>query len=193
MSKQPIKIIAEVSARHLHLSKDDFEKLFGKDKKLTPMKPLFQDGQFAAWEWVTLRTAKAEIPHVRVLGPTREKTQIEISLTDAYTLGIEPLVRESGNLEGTPGLTLISEKGEVKTRGGVILTLRHIHASDKDAEKYGLKNGQIVSVKTLGQRALVFNNVVVRIKQDYVWRFHVDTDEANAADIKNGDECEVIV
>ncbi len=193
MSKQPIKVIIEVSARHLHLSKDDFEKLFGKEKKLTPMKPLFQDGQFASWERVTLKTAKAEIPHVRILGPLRERTQIEISLTDAYNLGIEPLVCRSGDLDGTPGLTLVSDQGEVKTRGGVILSQRHLHASDEDAKKYNLRDGQFVSVKTFGPRALVFNNVIVRIRSDYVWRFHIDTDEANAAGIKSGDEGEIII
>jgi len=193
MPKPPIKVIIEVSARHLHLSKDDFEKLFGKEKKLTPMKSLFQDGQFASWEWVTLKTAKAEIPHVRILGPLRERTQIEISLTDAYNLGIEPLVRQSGDLDGTPGLTLVSDQGEVKTRGGVILSQRHIHASIKEAKKYHLKDGQIVAVKTFGPRALVFNNIIVRIRSDYVWRFHIDTDEANAAGVRNGDEGELII
>lgn len=193
MSKRPIKIIVEVSTRHVHLSKDDFEKLFGKDKQLTPMKPLFQDGQFAAWEWVTLKTIKAAIPHVRALGPLRKNTQIEISMTDAYTLGIEALVRQSGDLEGTPGLNLVSDKAEVQTRGGVILTHRHIHARDTDASKYGLKDGQVVSVKIGGQRGIIFNNVVVRVRSDYVWRFHIDTDEGNAAGVKNGDEAEVIV
>lgn len=193
MVKKTIKIIVEVSTRHVHLSKDDFEKLFGKDKKLTPMKPLFQDGQFAAWEWVTLETAKAKIPHARVLGPLRERTQIEISMTDAYTLGIEALVRQSGDLEDTPGLTLVSDQAEVQTRGGVILTHRHIHARYTDASKYGLKDGQVVSVKVAGQRGLIFNNVVVRVRSDYVWRFHVDTDEGNAAGVKNGDEAEVII
>jgi len=193
MVKKPIKIIIEVSVRHIHLSNDDFKKLFGSDKELTPMKPLFQDGQFASWEWVTLKTVKAEIPHVRVLGPTREKTQIEISMTDAYTLGIEPLIRQSGHLEGTPGLTLVSDKGEVKTRGGVILTQRHVHASGEDAKKYGLKEGQIVSVKFEGSRGLIFNNAITRVKDDYVWRFHIDTDEANAAGIQQGDEGEVII
>ena len=192
MSKQPIKIIVEVSARHLHLSKDDYEKLFGQGKKLTPMKPPFQDGQYASWEWLTLKTAKGQIPHVRILGPLREKTQIEVSLTDAFYLGMEPLVRQSGDLDGTPGLTLVSDQGEVETKEGVILSHRHIHASTKDAQKYGLKDGQIVAVKTFGPRALIFNNVVVRIESDYVWRFHIDTDEANAAGVKNGDEGELI-
>jgi len=193
MSKTPIKIIVEVSARHAHLSAQDFEQLFGKNKNLTPMKPLYQDGQYASWEWVTLKTAKAEIPHVRVLGPLRDKTQIEISLTDAYNLGIEPLVRKSGDLDGTPGLTLISHLGEIKTRGGVILSNRHIHASLEDAKKYGLKDAQIVSVQTVGPRGLIFNNVTVRVKSDYVWRFHIDTDEANASGVKSGDETEVII
>ena len=183
----------EVSARHLHLSKNDFEKLFGKKRKLTPMKPLFQDGQFASWEWVTLKTAKAQIPHVRVLGPLRKKTQIEISLTDAYNLGVDPLVRQSGDLAGTPGLILVSDLAEVKTRGGVILSQRHIHASTKEAKKYNLKDGQLVSVKTFGPRAMVFNNIIVRVRADYVWRFHLDTDEANAAGLKNGDEGELII
>jgi putative phosphotransacetylase len=193
MNNAPIKIIVEVSARHAHLSKQDFEGLFGREKRLTQMKPLFQDGQFASWEWVTIKTAKAQIPHVRVLGPLREKTQIEISMTDAYTLGIEALVRQSGDLEGTPGLSLLSHDKEIETKGGVILTQRHIHASSLDAKKYNLKNGQIVSVKIGGGRSLTFNNVAVRVKEDYVWRFHIDTDEANASGLKSGDETEVII
>jgi propanediol utilization protein len=193
MPSTPIKIITEVSARHVHLSQSDFEQLFGKNKQLTPMKPLYQDGQFASWEWVTLQTAKASIEHVRVLGPLRDRTQIEVSLTDAFALGIEPLVRESGELDGTPGLTLVSRQGQVKTRGGVILSFRHIHASTADAKKYGLHDGQIVSVRSDGPRSLIFNNVIVRVKSDYVWRLHLDTDEANAAGLKNGSEAEVII
>jgi len=193
MKKEPIPIIIEVSARHAHLSKDDFEQLFGKGKKLTPMKKLLQDGQFASWEWVSIKTAKGEIEHVRVVGPFREQTQVEISLTDAYRLGIEPLIRPSGQLDRTPGLTLISEKAKINTGGGTILSQRHIHASTKEAKQYGLKDGQVVSVKAGKEREIIFNNVTVKVRDRYKWRFHIDTDEANAASIENGDRGGVII
>ncbi len=182
--KEPIKVIIEVSARHAHLSVVDFEALFGKGARPTMFRQLSQPHSFAAQETITIKTVKNELKHVRVLGPCTERTQIEISKTDAYYLGIPALVRESGDLDGTPGLTLIGPKGEVKIRSGVILAHRHIHASPADAKKYGLKHGQMVSVKFAhGSRALTFHNVLVRVHKNFVWRMQVDTDEANAAGI----------
>jgi len=184
MAKQPIKIIIEISARHLHMSKADFKAIFGKDAELTVFRRLSQPHSFAANELVTLKTAKDELKNVRILGPFKKQTQVEISKTDAFYLGIPILVRESGNLEGTPGLTIVGPKGEIKIRNGVILAHRHIHASPSDAKKYGVKHKQLVSVKfNNGPRAVTFHKAMVRVSRDFSWRMQVDTDEANAAGV----------
>ena len=183
MSKNPIKIIIETSARHVHISKSDFEAVFGKGEKLTLFRQLSQPHSFAANEVVSIRTTKDELRNVRILGPFKEKTQVEISKTDAYYLGIPALVRESGNLDGTPGLTIIGPRGEVKIRSGVILAHRHIHASPNDAQKYGVKHSQLVSVKFNGPRAVTFHNVLIRVDKIFDWRMQIDTDEANAAGV----------
>jgi len=183
MFKNPIKIIIETSARHVHISKTDFETIFGKGTELTMFRQLSQPHSFAANEVVTLKTVKDELKNVRILGPLQKRTQVEISKTDAYYLGIPALVRESGNLDGTPGLTIIGPKGEVEIRSGVILAHRHIHASPDDAKKYGVKHGQMVSVKFNGPRGVSFYNVLVRVDKKFTWRMQIDTDEANAAGV----------
>ena len=189
----PIKIITEVSARHVHLCKKDLEKLFGKGYNLTPIRDLSQPGDFAAQETLTIKTAKSRIDNVRIIGPLRKKTQVEIAVTDAYTLGIVPPIRVSGDLKGSTGATLIGPKGKVDLKEGVIIAKRHIHASPKDARKYNLKNGQTVSVKIKeGKRRLIFNDVIVRVSPRYLWRFQIDTDEANAAGVVRMTEGEVI-
>jgi putative phosphotransacetylase len=179
-----------VSNRHLHLSQKDMEVLFGKTYALQSMKALTQTGQFAAHETVTLRTPKGEISKVRILGPVRPETQIEISLTDSFKLGIKAPVRESGQIENTPGLTLAGPSGEITLEKGVIIASRHIHMNELDAEKYQVKNGQIVAVATQGPRAIIFKNVVIRVRHDFVLDFHIDTDEANAAGLSN---CESVM
>ena len=135
MIKSPT-IIIETSARHVHISKEDFEVLFGKGAKLTMFRQLSQPHSYAANEIVILSTAKDELRNVRILGPFKDRTQVEISKTDSYYLGIPALTRESGDLDGTPGITIVGPKGEVKIRSGVILAHRHIHASPSDAKKY---------------------------------------------------------
>ena len=177
------KIIIETSARHVHISKADFEAVFGKSAELTMFRQLSQPHSFAANEIVTLKTAKDELKNVRILGPIKDRTQVEISKTDAYYLGIPALVRESGDLDGTVGLTIAGPKGEVKIRSGVILAHRHIHASPADAKKYGVKHGQLVSVKFSGPRGLTFHNVLVRVDKKFSWRMQIDTDESNAAGV----------
>lgn len=184
MEKDKIKIIVETSARHVHLDKKTLEKLFGKGYKLTPDYPLSQKGEFAAKERVILKTKKGEIKRVRIIGPLRKKTQIEISRTDAFHLKINPPLRLSGDLKNTPGITLIGPKGEVKLKQGVIIAARHIHCDPKTAKKLNLKHGDKVSVIIKGKRGLIFNNVVVRIRKNFVWRMQIDTDEANAAGIR---------
>jgi len=179
-----IKVPLEVSARHVHLSKEDLEKLFGKGYELTVIKAISQRGQYAARETVTLKTEKGEIPNVRIVGPVRKQSQVEISRTDALKLGLNPPLRVSGGVEGSPGIILIEPEGnKIELKEGVIIAKRHIHASPEEAAMYGLKNGQIVSVKVGGERGLTFDNVVVRIDPTFVWAFQLDTDEANAAGI----------
>ncbi|KAF2955377.1 phosphate propanoyltransferase [Marinitoga sp. 38H-ov] len=181
-------IVVGVSNRHVHLSKEDLEILFGKDYKLHPMKDLKQPGQYAAEEVVTLVGPKGSIERVRVLGPVRKETQIEISQSDAFKLGVKAPVRDSGDLDGTPGIKIIGPKGEVETKKGLILAKRHIHMLPEDAEIYGVKDKDLVYVIVeSGDRKLIFGDVLVRVSPKYSLEFHVDTDEANAALIKTGD------
>jgi len=187
-----MKVPIGVSARHLHLSKEDLERLFGKGAQLNVYKPLSQPGQFAAVEEVEVIGPKGRALKLRVLGPIRKVTQVEISLTDAINLGIQPPVRESGDIEGTPGIRIRGPLGEIEIPKGVIIARRHIHTPKDKAEELGLTDKQIVKVKVEGIRAVTFDNVLVRVGDEFVWEFHVDTDEANAALVKTGDMATVI-
>ena len=175
------KILVETSARHVHLSKEDLAKLFGEGAELTFKKALSQPGQFACEERVKLVGPKKEIANVIILGPVRPATQIELSYTDARTLGIDAPLRESGNVAGTPGLKLVGPAGEVDVAEGAIVAKRHIHMTPADAENYGVENGQIVSVKIESERSAVLGDVVVRVNPNFSLAMHIDTDEANAA------------
>ena len=175
------KILVEVSARHIHLSAADLAALFGEGHELTVKKELSQPGQYACEEKVTLRGPKGEMK-LSVLGPTRKETQVELSLTDARTIGVKATIRESGDIDGTAGITLVGPCGEVTLEKGVIAAKRHIHMTVADAEKYGITDKQIVSVKIpTADRALVFGDVVARVSDSYALAMHIDTDEANAA------------
>lgn len=185
------KVPVGVSNRHIHLSAEDLETLFGPDYELTPIKDLSQTGQFAADEKLTIVTPKNAIQNVRVLGPVRSQTQVEISRTDAFALGLRPPVRDSGSLENSEGITLVGPKGSIHIKEGVIIALRHIHMSPKDAEEFGVKDKDIVSVKAGGERGVIFTNVLVRVRDDFVLEMHIDTDEANAAGLGNGAIVEV--
>lgn len=178
---KPIPI--ETSARHLHLSQEDLETLFGKGHQLTPRKELSQPGQYACVEKVDVVGPKRTLTGVTVLGPLRQSTQVEISLTDARSIGITVPIRESGDIEGSAGCKLVGPAGEVELSQGVIAAKRHIHMTPEDAAEYGVSDRQIVSVKTLdgNRRSLVFGDVVVRVHQDFGLAMHVDTDEGNAA------------
>lgn len=191
MAKLIGKVPVGISNRHIHLSQEDLETLFGKGYQLTPVKDLKQTGQFAAEETLTIATKKGVIQNVRVLGPTRSKTQVEISRTDSFALGLRPPVRDSGALEGSEGVTIIGPEGSIKLDEGVIIALRHIHMSPVDAEQFGVQDKDIVTVKVDGERGLVFENVLVRVRDDFVLEFHIDTDEANAAGLANNQEVEV--
>jgi len=188
MKKKEFPIIAGVSNRHVHLSREDLDLLFGKGYTLTPTKDLGQPGQFACKEMVTIVGPKGSIENVRILGPKRKDTQIEISLTDAFKLGIMPPVRDSGDIEGTPGITIIGPNGKLEKEKGVIIAKRHVHMRPSDAEKFGVKDKDIVKVIVEnGDRKLIFDDVLIRVSEKFALEFHVDTDEANAALLKTGD------
>ena len=176
------KFIVETSARHVHLTDADLEVLFGKGAKLTPKKDLSQPGQFACEERVDLVGPKKTIARVSVLGPTRSHTQIEVSLTAARTLGVTAPVRESGDIAGSGAITLVGPAGQIELTEGVIAAKRHIHADPASAAEMGVKDKDIVKVKldTEG-RALIFDDVVVRVSDKYALAMHIDTDEGNAA------------
>ncbi|MED1953994.1 phosphate propanoyltransferase [Brevibacillus centrosporus] len=176
-----------VSNRHVHLSPEDVEKLFGVGYQLTPLRPLSQPGQFAAKETVTLLGPKGSITGVRILGPARGASQVEISKTDGFVLGIHPPIRVSGSLEGTPGITLIGPKGFVSLQTGVIVAKCHVHMSDTDALASGVQDGDSLMLQMSGERALIFPDVTVRVSNRYALDFHIDLDEANAANLSTGD------
>lgn len=184
-----------VSGRHIHLNRNDMDILFGSGSELTPIKDLIQPGQFASAETVTLRGPKGEFQKVRVLGPLRPKTQIEISLSDSFKLGVKAPIRMSGDLAGTPGIELIGPKGSISTNQGVIVAKRHIHMEPWRAEKLGFENGQVVKVKagTPGERELILDNVVMRVSDDAGLEIHVDQDEANACGLRTGDMIEILI
>jgi len=178
-----MQVPIEISARHIHLSKPDLEILFGPGFELTKFRDLSQTGQFASNEIVKLVGLKGELDGVRILGPVRAKTQVEVSETEARHLGLTPPVRDSGNLDGTPGFKIVGPKGEVEIKSGVILALRHIHIDPETASKIKVKNGDRVKVDTIGPRDLLFENVLVRVDPSFKLAMHIDTDEANAAGI----------
>lgn len=182
-----------VSNRHLHLSKKDIEALFGEGYSLTKKKDLSQPGQFACEETVTLVGPKGSLEGVRILGPAREASQVELAITDAIKLGVQAPVRDSGNHEGTQGIDILANGRKISLVSGVIIAMRHLHMSNEDAERYGVKDKDIVKVKVDGPRGGIFHNVLVRVKSAFVLDFHVDTDEANAFGLKNGDVVTVII
>lgn len=176
------KILVETSARHVHLTEADMEILLGKGNTLTVKKMLSQPGQFASNERISLVGPKGAINNVLILGPTRPATQVEISLTDARSLGISVPVRESGDISGSAGLKLVGPTGEIEISEGAIAAKRHIHLDPATAEELGVSDKQIVSAKVItGERSLTFGEVVVRVSEKFEPAVHIDTDEANAA------------
>lgn len=177
------KIPIEISARHIHLSPKDLEALFGNNYQLKKMRQLTQPSDFAVEEILDVQFGQKIISRIRIVGPIREKTQIELSMTDVIYLGITPIIKKSGDLESTSGITLIGPKNKIEIKEGVIIPWRHIHCSQEEAKELGLENGMMVSVKIEGNRALIFNNVLVRAADNYKLCMHLDTDEGNAAGI----------
>ena len=177
-----MKILIETSARHVHVTEADLITLFGEGAKLTPKKDLSQPGQFACVERVNVIGPKKSLANVSILGPTRSATQIEVSLTEARTLGLTAPVRESGDIAGSAPCKLEGPCGSVELKEGVIAAKRHIHTTPEDAEKLGVKDKEIVNVKVESNgRSLIFGDVVVRVSPKFATAMHIDTDEANAA------------
>jgi putative phosphotransacetylase len=179
-------LVVNVSARHTHLSAGDVERLFGPGRQLTPMRPLYQDGHFAAEETVTLIGPRSRlISNLRILGPCRKQTQIELAFTDAVTLGIEDVpIRLSGDIAGTPGALVMGPKGVVQLEEGVIRAAMHVHMNPSDAEYYGVKHRDVMKLRVGGDAGVTFTRVHVRVDPAFKLEVHLDTDEANACGLR---------
>lgn len=181
-----------LSNRHIHVSQKDLDILFGEGYELTKFKDLSQPGQYACEEKVDVVGPKGTLKGVRILGPVRSNTQFELSVSDAFALGVKPIVRNSGDIVDTPGAKLVGPKGEVEIDSGIIVAARHIHMHTSDAEKFGVADNDIVNVRVKGPRGLIFENVLVRAHKDFALEMHVDIEEGNACGLRNGDLVELI-
>ncbi len=187
------KVLVETSARHVHLSQQDLETLFGEGYQLTNKKDLSQPGQFACTERVDVVGSKKTLAGVTILGPVRGKSQVELSLTDARSIGVDAPIRESGDIAGSGACRLVGPKGEVALEEGVIAAKRHIHMTPADAEAFGVKDKDVVSVRVESAgRSLVFGDTVVRVSPKFALAMHIDTDESNAGAVAPGTMGEVI-
>ncbi len=186
------QLVVSISARHVHLTDEDVETLFGAGRRLTPMKDLYQDGFFAAEETVMLVGPRRRmLPTVRILGPTRPKSQVELAYTDAISLGIDCPVRQSGKISGAPGCVLVGPAGVVELKEGVIRAERHVHMSPRDAEFYGVKSGDRMSLRVYSSCPTTFEGVLVRAEEKIKLEVHLDTDEGNAADLDHAAKVEL--
>ena len=176
------EILVETSARHIHVNEEQFKILFGEDAKLEVRGPLSQPGQFVSFSRLDIVGPKKTIPNVSILGPFRKSAQVEVSATDARTLGVPAIIRESGDTKGSASIRLWGAAGELELEEGLIVAKRHIHMTPADAEEMGVKNGEIVKVEVnTPERSLIFGDVVVRVRDDFALAMHIDTDESNAA------------
>ena len=180
------EFMVEASGRHVHLSEEHMKELFGADYKLTPAKDLSQPGQFACKERVRVIGSKGEFPGVVILGPCRNATQVELSMTDCTAIGVKPVLRESGKIENTPGILIGVGDKYIKIDKGVIVAQRHVHMTPDDAENFGVKDGEIVKVKIDSKRPLIFDDVLIRVKDTFRLSMHIDYDEANACAYEMG-------
>lgn len=190
--KKEAFIEVEASGRHVHLSREDVDKLFGKGYELTKLKDLSQPGQYACKERVTITGPKGSLKNVVVLGPCRANTQVEISLTDGSSLGLKAPIKQSGDLEGTLGIKISTENGEVELDKGLMVAKRHIHMKPFDAKKFDVCDNEVVQVKVMGQRPLIFDDVVVRVSESFETYMHIDYDEANACGYSKGTFAKII-
>lgn len=186
IKKDDYLIEVEASARHIHLCQDDFEKLFGRDSSLTKVSELSQPGQFLAQERVSITGPKATLNRIAILGPLRDKTQIELSFSDARLLGIKGVLRDSGCVDDTPGLQVSANGKTITLNQGVIIAKRHIHVNSKDALKLKVKDKDTVSVVIESERPLIFQDVLIRVSDQFETRMHIDFDEANACGFQTG-------
>lgn len=186
-----MKVSIGVSNRHIHLDYDTCVKLFG-NSELTSVRELSQGGEFVSNRVVSIKTDKGRIDNVKVVGPLRNKTQVEIARSDAFKLGINPPVRMSGNFDGAEDVTLVFESKEVNVKNSCILANRHIHSKTSELEKYGLKDGQVLKVRVNGERGGIMDNVIVKAKESYNFEMHIDIDEANAFMLSNGSVVEIM-
>jgi putative phosphotransacetylase len=186
------KIHIGVSARHIHLSQKHIELLFGQGYILNEFKALSQPGQFAADEVVSVQGPKGRMDKIRILGPARGDTQLEISRTDSFVLGVNPPLRQSGDINGTPGIKVIGPAGSVDLEHGVIVAARHIHFHTSDALVWGITDKQMLKVKLSGERPLVLENVIARVSDQFALDLHIDTDEANAAGVRTDEYAEIV-
>jgi propanediol utilization protein len=185
-------LVISVSARHVHLTDEHMEILFGPGRKLTVIKDLYQDGYYAAEETVMIVGPKRRmLPTVRVLGPTRGESQVELAFTDSISLGLDIPVRPSGNIEGTPGCVMVGPKGVVELKKGVIRAERHVHMGPSDAEYYGVKDNDLMSLRVYSSCPAVFENLLVRVGKKIKLEVHIDTDEGNACDIDHATKVEL--
>ena len=186
------KLPIALSNKHVHLSQKHLDVLFGEGYELTKFKDLSQPGQYACEEKVDVVGPKGTLKGIRILGPVRPDTQFELSISDAFALGVKPVVRNSGDIADTPGAKLVGPKGEVEIDKGIIVAARHIHMHTKDGEEFGAKDKDVVSVRVSGPRGLIFDNVLVRVHENFALEMHVDIEEGNAAGVRNGDIVELI-
>lgn len=187
------KVPVGVSARHIHIAQEHLEILYGEGHKLTVYSALYQPGEFAAKEVVTVVGPRMRsIENVRILGPIRDYTQIELAKTDAIRLGIDPPIRSSGDLEGSSSVVLVGPAGSIHLKEGAIRPKRHIHMNPMEAERLKINPADVLKVRVSGERALIFENVFPKIKEGVVLQMHIDTDDANAADLRGGESVEII-
>lgn len=192
ISDSSLDIPVGISNRHIHLCREHIDILFGNGYELTPIKDLSQPGQYACKELLTIvGPSLRPIENVRVLGPQRKSSQVEISRTDSFTLKVKPPVRESGNIAGSAPITIIGPKGVVTLNEGCIIANRHIHMSLEDGKKFGVNDGDFVTVDALGERRTRFYDVQVRVDENFRLEMHLDTDDANAAGLKNGSKVQI--
>ena len=186
------ELVVSISARHVHLSQQDVETLFGPGHKLTPMKPLYQEGFYAAEETVMIVGPRRRmLPSVRVLGPPRKRTQVELAFTDGISLGIDLPVRMSGDLNGTPGCVIVGPEGVIDLKEGVIRAQRHVHMSPQDATYYGVKDGDAMCLRVRSSCPTIFEGLIVRVEEGMKSEVHLDTDEGNAADLEHAEYVEL--